>query len=153
MSAPTFALIVGLAYIVAGALGFIGSFPVTKLLSALYLAVGLWGGAAWAGATSAVRYARSIAVLFGVLAVLGLVPVLSPFFGPMSLGGEHPWLHAATALIAAYFGFRSLARRPQKKERRRNVSADRRRALRPVAYERRRQVADRRFGAGTLAAG
>src|SRR5882672_10994766 len=32
VSAPSFALVVGLACVVAGALGFIGSFPVTKLL-------------------------------------------------------------------------------------------------------------------------
>jgi hypothetical protein len=151
MSAPSFALIAGLVYLLAGALGLIGSFPVTRLVSGLYLLAGLWGTAAWAGATGAVLYARSMAVLFGLLALMGLVPALGAFFRLMPLGGQDLWLHAATALSAAYFGFRSMARRAQRGERR--TVLDRRHASHAVAYERRRGSADRRFGAGTLAAG
>ncbi len=155
MSAPAFALVIGLLYIAAGALGLIGSFPVTKLLSALYLAVGLWGCAAWAGATGAVGYARSIAILFGALVLLSLSPALGAFFRLMPLGGPDFWLHAATAVLAAYFGFRSMARRAspvdsQPMERRRKAPPDRRRSSQPVAYEQRRGVADRRFGAALV---
>jgi hypothetical protein len=156
VSAPSFALIIGLAYILAGVFGFIGSFALTKLLGGLYLAVGLWGCAAWAGAASAVHYARSIAILFGALALLALSLFLNPALGAflklMPLGGQDFWLHAATASLAAYFGFRSMAWNARRGERR-VVLADRRHALRLVPYERRRGIADRRFGAGSLASG
>ena len=55
MSAPVFALVIGLVYIGAGILGFTGELPATNLLSALYLLVGAWGCGAWAGAMGAVR--------------------------------------------------------------------------------------------------
>jgi Domain of unknown function (DUF4383) len=156
VSAPTFALLIGVIYVVASAIGFSGAFPVTELLSGLYLVAGLWGCAAWAGATSAVRYARSIAILFSVLALLGLVPALGGFFRLMPLGGQDVWLHAVSAMIATYFGFRSLARRAQKVERRSKSPADRRQSLRVVAYERRTGSLERRrdpYGGRPLAAG
>lgn len=163
MSAPSFALVAGLLYIGAGALGFAGFFPVAKLLAAVYLIVGLWGGAAWAGATGAVGYARSIAILFGALALvalalLALFPAPSAVPALVTLGGRAFWLHTATALIAGYFGFRSMARhlqpadRQSPMERRRKAPSDRRRASRPVAHDHRRGIADRRFG-GALASG
>jgi hypothetical protein len=151
VSAPVFALVVGVIYVAAGGLGFAGALPVTNLLSALYLAAGAWGCAAWAGATGAVRYARWIAVLFGALCVLNFVPGLRTLFTLAPYGGADFWLHAATALLAARFGFRSLARTVRRGERR-HIHPDRRLALHPVALERRRGVADRRFG-GALSNG
>ena len=152
MSAPGFALAVGLVYIVAGILGLTGELTVTGLLSALYLVVGAWGCGAWAGAMGAVRYARALTLLFAALCVLNFVPALRGFLTLAPPGGADFWLHAATAVFAAHFGFRSIARRLQRGERR-HAGADRRREPHTGAAERRRGPADRRFGAGTLASG
>jgi hypothetical protein len=149
VSAPSFALAVGLVYIAAGILGFTGELPVTNALSALYLVVGAWGCGAWAGAMGAVRYARWLTIVFATLCILNFVPAVHGFFTLAPLGGADFWLHAATAIFAAHFGFRSLARRLQPRERRR-VHPDRRRGLHAVERERRRGVADRRFGGALL---
>jgi len=149
VSAPGFALVIGLIYIAAGILGFTGELPATNVLSALYLLVGAWGCGAWAGAMGSVRYARSLAVVFAALCILNFVPALRGFFTLAPPGGADFWLHAATAVFAAHFGFRSIARGLRQGERRR-LHPDRRRALYPVARERRRGIADRRFGGALL---
>ena len=149
MSAPGFALVIGLVYIAAGILGFTGELPATNVLSAIYLVVGAWGCGAWAGAMGAVRYARVLAVLFATLCLLNFVPALRGFFTLAPPGGADFWLHAATAGLAAHFGFRSIARRLRPGERRR-IHPDRRNELHPVGYERRRGIADRRFGGALL---
>lgn len=181
MSAPTFALIIGLAFTGAGLLGFIpslvmpapagapatsvalahgyflGLFPVNALHNLVHVAVGLAGLAAWAGALSAVGFARGLAVLYAVLAVMGAIPGLNTVFGLIPIHGHDIWLHALTAAAAAYIGFRSAVRqgvrRPQTRERRHNAG-ERRHALKPVAYERRRGAYDRRqaFANSTLSA-
>jgi hypothetical protein len=151
MSAPTFGLICGLVYIGLGILGLLGFFAENALLSGLHFLAGIWGVAAWIGALSAVTYARSMAVLMGALALMGLIPGLNTLFGLMPLHG-HVWLHAATAVAAAYFGFRSVARQEHGMNRRHN-QPNRREAERPVAYERRRGTYDRRGFGGTLATG
>jgi hypothetical protein len=48
----------------------------------------------------------SLAVIFGVLTVMGLIPGLNTVFGLIPLFGHDIWLHALTAIAAAYFGFR-----------------------------------------------
>jgi hypothetical protein len=177
MTAPAFALIVGIAYTAAGVLGMFsllvvpppatapvlsvqsqygmmfGLFAVNSVLNGLHILIGVWGLTAWSGATSAVRYARVVAVLTAVIAVMGLIPGPNIAFGVMPLYGVNVVVHAATAIVAAYIGFRSKARRRAHGERRHGSAADRREALRPVAHERRRGFADRRFGGSTLASG
>ncbi len=49
-------------------------------------------------------FARGVALLLGVLTVLGIVPALNAF-GLFPLFGYNPWLHALTAIVAAYVGF------------------------------------------------
>ena len=129
MSTTTFALIFGIAYLGAGILGLIpaalqppppdapptqftlmygyllGLFPVNVLHTAVHLVIGLWGVAAWSGALSALGYARSLAVIYGLLAVMGLVPGLNTLFGLIPLHGHDIWLHGLEAIGAAYFGF------------------------------------------------
>ncbi len=165
MSAPGFALAAGLAYAALGFMGFVpaltpaerllGLFPVNGVLNALHIVVGFWGLFSWSGATSAVNYARSLAALFAVLALLGLYATFGTPIALLPVQGHATWLYALTAVLGAYFGFRSMARRERQAERRRNA-AERRVALRPVVYERRRGAYDRRqarFGGSTLAAG
>ena len=166
MRTATFAVVSGAAYLALGMLGLVpaalqpppagvpstsvgvlygyllGLFPVNVLDSALYLAIGVWGIFAWSGAASAVGYARSIAVLYGLLAVMGLVPGLHTVFGLLPLHGHDVWLHAGTAALAACFGWR---RGPDEAERRR-TRPDRRGREALVSMDRRSGLEDRRSG-------
>jgi hypothetical protein len=163
MSTQTFALIFGIAYLGAGVLGLIpaalqppppdappttftllygyllGLFPVNILHSAVHLAIGAWGLMAWRGASSPVVYARALALFYGALAVMGLIPGLNTMFGLLPLHSHDVWLHAGTAAIAAYFGWRS-----EIPAERRGMVTDRRQHAMQVARERRFGLADRR---------
>lgn len=166
MKAATFALVLGVAYLGAGVLGLVpaalqpppegapptsfavlygyllGLFPVNLLHTAVHLAVGLWGIAAWSGVLGARTYARSLALLYGVLAVMGMVPGLNTVFGLLPLHGHDIWLHAGTAAIAAWFGWR---REAVAAERRVDID-DRRQSGTFVATDRRGGLDDRRSG-------
>jgi hypothetical protein len=162
MNSRNFALIFGIAYLAAGVLGLmpgllapmpadsppmrfevlngalLGLFPVNMLHTAVHLAIGAWGIAAFMGMSSPAMYARSLAVLYGVLGIMGLIPGLNTVFGLIPLHGHDVWLHLGTAAVAAYFGFRAEAGE------RRDGTIDRRMTPRqPVANER-RHMPDRR---------
>lgn len=165
MKTTTFALIIGIAYLGAGVLGLIpaalmppppdappttftvlygyllGIFPVNVLHTAVHLAIGFWGLMVWRRLQDAKVFLRTLAILYGALAVMGLVPGLNNVFGFIPLHGHDVWLHAGTAALAAYFGWRSEVQM----ERRQN--ADRRQRMLPVARERRLGLADRRQSA------
>lgn len=165
MNTTTFALIIGIAYLGAGVLGLIpaallappadappatftvlygyllGIFPVNVLHTAVHLAIGFWGLMAWRRLPDSKVFLRSIAILYGALAVMGLIPGLNNVFGFIPLHSHDVWLHAGTAALAAYFGWRSEVHM----ERRQN--ADRRQRMLPVARERRLGLADRRQSA------
>ena len=164
MNTRTFALVFGIAYLAAGVLGLmpgllapmpadspplrfdvlhgelLGLFPVNMLHTLVHLAIGAWGLAAFMGMGSSARtYARSLAVLYGVLGIMGLVPGLNTVFGLLPLHGHDVWLHLGTAAVAAYFGWRG-----EGAERRTRV-VDRRGAMRPpIANERRHGIGGRR---------
>jgi len=164
MSTATFALIFGIAYLGAGLLGLVpaalmpspadappthvtllygyllGLFPVNILHSAVHLAIGAWGLAAWRARASPAVFARSLALFYGALAVMGVIPGMSTLFGMLPLHGHDVWLHAGTALVAAYFGWRSAV----SPERRASASPDRRERTLRVEHERRFGLADRR---------
>lgn len=166
MRTATFALVCGIGFLAAGVLGLVpvalqpppagapattfavlygyllGLFPVNALHTAAHLAIGLWGIAAWAGALSALTYARSLAALYGALAVMGLVPGLDTVFGLIPLHGHDVWLHGATAALAAYFGWRRHALVTE----RRGERIDRRQRTHLVATDRRGGLDDRRSG-------
>jgi hypothetical protein len=129
MTVKTFALIAGIVYLAAGALGFVpalltpapehaptlgvtafhgyllGLFPVNFMHNLVHLAIGAWGVAASRSVGGSRAYSKSIAVIYGVLAVMGLIPALNTMFGLVPIHGHAIWLHAGTALIAAYFGW------------------------------------------------
>lgn len=166
MKSNSFALIIGIAYLAAGLLGLVpamlvpppadapatnftlmygyllGLFPVNILHSGVHLAIGAWGLAAWSGRTSSVTFARSLAVIYGALAVMGMLPMLNTTFGLIPIHGHDIWLHGVTALAAAYFGWRESAARSAHE--RRLLMNDRRQRMLPVARERRFGLADRR---------
>ncbi len=124
-----FALVFGIVFCVVGIAGFFpafltppagpalalegghgylfGLFPVNWLHNIVHLAFGIWGLAAYRSFGGARTYARSVAVIYGVLAVMGFIPVLSTMFGLVPVYGNDIWLHAALAIVAAYFGFGS----------------------------------------------
>jgi hypothetical protein len=109
----------------------------------VHLAIGAWGLAAYAGWSEPRLYARSLAVLYAALAVMGLIPGLDTLFGLVPLHGHDVWLHLATAAVAAWFGF-AVAERAPRGERRR-LAHDRRRARAAyVRNERRSNSYDRR---------
>jgi hypothetical protein len=133
MRVETFALFSGIAYLAAGLLGLVpgglmpapadappihvtlfhgyllGLFAVNVLHSAVHFAIGVWGIVAGRGMTSPKVYARSLAIFYGALAVMGGIPGFDTLFGLLPIHGHDIWLHAGTAALAAYFGWRSAA--------------------------------------------
>jgi hypothetical protein len=129
MTSRTFALIAGILYVGAGLLGFLpgvtqpvhgdaphlavsagyrylfGLFPINVLHNLVHLGVGAWGLLSYRVVTAARNFARGLAILYGALAVMGLFPVLNTTFGLIPIFGHDIWLHAGTALVAAYFGW------------------------------------------------
>jgi hypothetical protein len=123
-----FALIFGIIYVIAGISGFIpgltthhsdmppiavdsfygralGLFPVNILHNIVHLGIGVWGIASSRSVSGARFFGKGLAVLYGLLAILGLIPATNTMFGLVPIYGNDVWLHAGTALIAAYFGF------------------------------------------------
>ena len=171
MRTATFALFIGVAYLAGGIIGMVpdalkppppeappttftvlygyllGLFPVNVLHSAVHLVIGVLGLVAWRAdhiyhrLTSPRTYARALAVFFGALAVLGLIPGLNTLFGLLPLHGHDVWLHLVTAALAAYFGWRSVV----EVERRAAEKVDRREEQVPVERERRFGHSDRRI--------
>ena len=127
MSTRTFALIFGIVFLAVGVAGFVpglvqplhpghppvnpegglllGLFPVNALHNAVHILFGIWGLAASRSLGGAVLYARGVAIIYAVLAVAGFIPTLNTLFGLVPLYQNDIWLHAALALVAAYFGW------------------------------------------------
>lgn len=124
----TFALVLGAVFLTVGVLGFVpglvsapgsgpalsvdafhgrllGLFPVNLLHNLVHLGVGLLGIVAARSWPGSVRFARGLAIFYGLLAVLGLIPATETLFGLVPIHSHDIWLHAGTALIAAWFGF------------------------------------------------
>jgi hypothetical protein len=127
MSVRMFALILGIIYLLVGIAGFIpglvtypvttdpnvvgrhgyllGLFPVNWLHNLVHLGVGAWGIFAYASLPAARVFSKSIAVIFGILFIFGLIPGLSSLFGLVPLWGHDIWLHLLTAAAGTYFGW------------------------------------------------
>jgi hypothetical protein len=130
MSVRYFALIIGIAFLLAGVLGFVpalvqhpagghdlavdqghgyllGLFPVNVLHNIVHLLVGLGGVLAYRSFDASRMFSRILAIFYGVLAIMGLIPAYwaQTTFGLIPIHGNDVWLHAATAALAAYFGW------------------------------------------------
>lgn len=124
-----FALVVGVAFILAGIAGFLplftphappeaphlivganyglllGLFPVNLIHNLFHFAVGVTGVLAFRTYTSALQFSRVLGITLGVLTVMGLIPALSTGFGVWPLYGHDIWLHGLEAVIGIYLGF------------------------------------------------
>jgi hypothetical protein len=129
MAIRRFAWILGLIYLAVAVIGFVppalqapqpdapplrlailhgdllGLFPVNVLHTLVHLGIGIWGLAAARRFSQAQLFARLVAILYAVLAAMGLLPMLNTAFGLVPLHGHDVWLHAGTALVSAYFGW------------------------------------------------
>lgn len=127
MSTRTFAMIFGIVFLAVGIAGFVpqlvqppeggamatdmehrmllGMFPVNTLHNVVHLLFGLWGLAASRSLGGSVTYARGVAIIYALLAIMGFIPSLNTMFGLVPLHGNNIWLHLALALVAAYFGW------------------------------------------------
>ena len=128
MNTRTFALLFGIVFLAVGALGFVpgmvqppmdghdvtvtegygdllGLFPVNILHNIVHILFGVWGLLAYRSLAGAKTYARGVAIIYAVLAIMGLVPALNTTLGYIPIYGNDVWLHAVLALVAAYSGW------------------------------------------------
>ncbi|HEU4684911.1 MAG TPA: DUF4383 domain-containing protein [Nitrospira sp.] len=130
MTSRGFAQFVGILFIAVGLLGFVpgvksippvgsapglvveqgfghlfGLFPVNWVHNLVHLGVGVTALYSARSMASSRQFARGLTWFYGVLAVMGLFPVLNVTFGLIPIYGHDIWLHALTAAGAAYFGF------------------------------------------------
>jgi hypothetical protein len=134
------ALVLGLAYLGLGALGLMpgalaGLLPVNPGLAFIHVAMGAWGLAVYLGRAPATAYARSAALVFAALALVGMLHGLDRFLMP--LDGPNVWLHLVTAAVAGFVAW------PPLSDERRSLAGDRRMSRRPsVEMERRHGTND-----------
>lgn len=127
MRINTFARIYGIVFLVVGVGGFIpgltqphdhpnlaveaasgmelGLFPVNALHNLVHILFGAWGLFAARNFDASRTYARTVAVVYALLTILGLIPATNTAFGLVPIYGHNIWLHALLAGVAAYFGF------------------------------------------------
>lgn len=124
----TFALVFGIIYVLVGILGFLpglnqhhadlppiavdsfygrlmGLFPVNILHNIVHILIGAWGILSSRTVPASRLYGKGLAILYGLLAVMGLIPGLNTMFGLVPIFGHDVWLHALSAAVAAYFGW------------------------------------------------
>ena len=130
MSVRYFALILGIIFLLVGVLGFVpgmttmpethehdlavegpghgyllGLFHVNLLHNLVHLLFGVWGIIAYRTFDASRVYARSVTIIYAVLAIMGVIPGLNTMFGLVPLHGHDVWLHLLIAAAAAYFGW------------------------------------------------
>jgi uncharacterized protein DUF4383 len=128
MATRYFALVYGIVFLLVGIAGFIpglktpldmdvhlfidgtsgrllGLFPINSLHNLVHLAFGVWGIVAYRTFLASRVYGRSVAIIYAVLTIMGLIPILKTVFGLVPLYSHDVWLHALLAIVAAYFGF------------------------------------------------
>jgi len=131
MNARNFALILGIVFVLVGILGFIpginmhhvdddfqlsvtgpgtgkllGLFHVNLLHNLVHILFGVLG-IAMAMKGQAVNYCRFVAIAYGLLAILEMIPTANIWhtFGLIPIEGHDVWLHALIAAAAAAFGW------------------------------------------------
>ena len=134
MDVRRFALLAGVQFILFGLLGFLpgvtqppaagappltvdngygmllGLLPVNILHNLFHLGSGIVALVASRSFLNARLFARGLAVVYGLLTVLGLIPGLDTTFGLIPIYGFDVVYHGLLAAVAAYFGFMAPAR-------------------------------------------
>jgi hypothetical protein len=127
MNIGTMAMVFGVVFLLAGIAGFfpspvppgapplivehghglaMGMFPINTIHNVVHLLFGILGiAAARSMIMSARGYFQLVAVAYGLLVVLGLLPMTQTTFGLIPIWGADVWLHGLIAAGAAYFGF------------------------------------------------
>lgn len=82
-----------------------GLFPVNVAHNVIHLLFGLWGLTAARSWRGALFYARSVAIIYFLLAIAGLLPGVQTGFGLIPLYAKDVWLHGLIALGGLYFGW------------------------------------------------
>lgn len=127
-----FSLIAGIFFLTLGLLGFVPAFvsepsavpesvvkygiiggygdlfgflPTSPGHNIVHIVVGALGIVTAISLDGARLYSGLMAVSFALLTVLGLIPYTRTLFGIAPIYGNAVWIHAATAVIAGYFGF------------------------------------------------
>jgi hypothetical protein len=124
-----FALVVGVAFTIAGVAGFIpfftpyaspeaphlivdtsyglllGLFPVNIIHNLFHFGVGVTGVLAYRSYPASLRFSRFLGIVLAILTVMGMIPALSTGFGLWPLYGHDIWLHGIEAVIGIYLGF------------------------------------------------
>ncbi len=98
---------------------FLGLFPMNVLNKVALIIFGLAGIYAankkFTNLPASIKFSRWTFFVMGPLAILGLIPQTNTLFGYWPLFGNDIWLHAAFAVVGAYFGFALTARVPDQK--------------------------------------
>jgi len=127
MTPGTLAMIFGIGFLALGLIGFtaappppdappliveeghglmLGMFPVNILHNVVHLFFGALGlMAAWGVMLSARGYFQFVAIMYGLLTVLGVIPATQTAFGLVPIHGNDVWLHAIVAVAAGIIGF------------------------------------------------
>jgi hypothetical protein len=134
MSISTLATVFGVVFLLAGISGFfaappppdalplvmnhghglaLGLLPVNTLHNAVHLLFGVLGLMAARGMVLGARsYFQMVAVIYAVLAILGVIPATQTTFGLIPIYGNDVLLHAVIAVAAGIIGFAMPARAP-----------------------------------------
>lgn len=126
MDIKRFTLILGSAFLAIGIFGFVpafvnyhgqtdvnfmthgyllGLFPVNGIHNLIHIAFGVWALMVYKNYAQSRIFCRSNAIIYGLLAIIGLIPGLNTLFGLVPIHGHDIWLHAAIAAATGYYGF------------------------------------------------
>jgi Domain of unknown function (DUF4383) len=129
MKAPLIARVLGLLFLIAGVAGLLpwiapGAaldapvvtldiayrmllwvFPVNVAHDVLHLLFGIWGVVASLRFKSSILYCRSVAWIYLLVVILGIIPITNTLFGVAPVYGWDVALHLLIVLVAAYGGY------------------------------------------------
>jgi Domain of unknown function (DUF4383) len=80
-----------------------GLFPTNLLHNAIHIAVGVLGIASASSLSGSRVFNQGFAIVYSVMAVMGLLPFTNTMFGLMPIYGHNIWFNAIAAGFAGYF--------------------------------------------------
>jgi uncharacterized membrane protein len=76
-----------------------GAFPNNFALTIVHLGIGVWGLFAFRAQHTSFLFTRAAAIIFGVLAIFGALPMLNSLLGAIPTFGNTAWVHIVTAVL------------------------------------------------------